>query len=99
MAIVDLDAMKQHLGVTDDADDTLIEGKIDAAQRWIESNLGYAIEAEFPDEVPADIVEAIKMQAAHFYENREAVTAGVTLQTTLASVDDVIRNRRAYSWE
>eukprot|EP00913_Durusdinium_trenchii_P021274 g19987.t1 len=64
--------MKSHLGVTDDADDDLITAKIDAAQAWIESFLGYEIEDEF-ETPPADLVEAVKQQAAHFFENREAV--------------------------
>lgn len=99
MAIVTLDDMKAHLGVTDDADDSLIEGKISAAQSFLESWLGYEIEEEFASAVPADLVEAVKQQAAHFFENREAVTAGVTLQATLASVEEVIRNRRSYRFE
>lgn len=98
MAIVTLGDMKAHLGVTDDADDTLIEGKISAAQAWLEGFLGFSIEEQF-EEPPTDLIEAVKQQAAHFFENREAVTAGVSLSATLSSVEDVIRNRRSYSFE
>lgn len=95
MAIVTLDDMKAHLGVTDDADDALIEGKIAAAQAWIESALGFTIVDRYPT-APADLIEAVKQQAAHFFENREAVTAGVTLQLAPSGVEDVIANRRNY---
>ncbi|QFY60365.1 phage gp6-like head-tail connector protein [Rhizobium grahamii] len=99
MAVVTLDEMKAHLGVTDDADNTLIEGKIAAAQAWIEQYLGYEIETEFPDEVPADLVDAVKQQAAHAFENRESTVVGVTIQAAPNGVEDVIRNRRNYSWQ
>lgn len=99
MAIVTVADMKQHLGILDDADDTLIEGKIAAAQAWIESFLGYSIEATFPDDVPADLVEGVKQQAAHLFENRESTVTGVSIALSPASVDDVIRNRRSYAWQ
>lgn len=98
MAIVTLDDMKEHLGVTSSVDDEMIEGKIDAAQSWIETFLGYSIEEEFTGAVPPDLIEAVKQQAAHFYENRESVAAGIAMQLSPASVEDVIRNRRNYTF-
>jgi len=103
MAIVTLADMKAHLGIVDDADDALISDKIDAAQAWLEQMLGYSIEEEFPSEdspaaYPADLVEAIKQQAAHMFENREATLVGVSIVETPAAVADTIRNRRAYTW-
>ena len=99
MPIVNLADMKAELGILDGADDGLIADKIEAAQAWLEQFLGYEIAAEFPDGAPADLVMAVKMQAAHLYENREATAAGISLQLAPNGVDDVIRNRRAYAWE
>lgn len=97
MAIVTLDDMKAHLGVTDDADDALILDKISAAQAYMEASLGYEIETEFTS-VPSDITEAVKQQTAHFYENREATIVGVSVLMTPAAVEQTIANRRRYAW-
>lgn len=99
MAIVDLADMKRHLNVTDDNDDSLIEGKLDAAQAALERQLGYVIEDEFEDEgVPADLQEAVRQLAAHWYENREASVVGVSVHLLPLGVRDIIRERRNYSW-
>lgn len=100
MAIVTLSDMKAHLGIVDNADDALISAKIDAAQAWLEQMLGYDIATEFasPLVVPFDLVEAVKQVAAHFYENREASVAGLSILSVPMQVEDTIRNRRHYSW-
>lgn len=96
MAIVTLETAKEHLGITLDTDDDLIEAKIDAAQAWLESQLGYSIEEEFGTGIPADIIEAVLQQTAHLYENREATVVGVSIVETPAAVADTIRNHRRY---
>lgn len=98
MAIVTLSEMKAELGITNDADDAMITAKIGEAQAYIEQVLGYEIEVQFPT-VPADLKAAVKMQAAHLFENREATIAGVSLQLVPNGVDDILRERRAYGWE
>lgn len=98
MAIVTLSEMKAELGITDDADDAMITAKIGEAQAYIEQVLGYGIEAQFPT-VPADLKAAVKMQAAHLYENREATIAGVSLQIVPSGLDDILRERRSYVFE
>lgn len=98
MAIVTLADVKAHLGVTLDDDDTLITGKIDAAQALLEQLLGYTIEAEFPSAVPADLCEAVRQLAAHMYENREATTVGVSAAELPLGVWDIVASRRNYSW-
>ncbi|MDW9645443.1 phage gp6-like head-tail connector protein [Sinorhizobium meliloti] len=99
MAIVTLAEMKAELGITTTTDDAMITAKIDEAQAWIESFLGYAIETEFPVDVPADLAMAVKAQAAHLYENREATIVGLNIQLAPNGVADVIRNRRDYAFE
>lgn len=104
MAIVDLEDVKSHLGILDDADDSLISGKLDAAQAWLESQLGYSIEEQWPFDddspamtaAPADLVEAVRQMTAHMYENREATVVGLSITETPAAVADTIRNHRRY---
>lgn len=100
MAIVDLEDAKSHLGILDDADDSLISGKIDAAQAWLESQLGYSIEDEYdgdsPVAYPADLVEAVRQMTAHMFENREATVVGLSITETPAAVADTVRNYRRY---
>ncbi|WP_104492720.1 head-tail connector protein [Paracoccus denitrificans] len=80
MAIVTLEDMKDNLGLTpdQDADDTLIERKIAAAQNHIERMLGFVIEERFggedQPEIPPAIREAVMQLASWWFENREAVT-------------------------
>jgi len=92
MAIVTLEDMKSHLGIVDDADDDLITAKIDAAQAWLEAQLGY----ELDETAPADLVEAVRQQCAHLFENREATVVGLSITETPAAVADTIRNHRRY---
>ena len=70
MAIVTLEDMKAELNILSDVDDALITAKIDQAQAHLEALLGYEIETEFADPlvVPADLVGAVKMLAAGYYE-------------------------------
>lgn len=98
MAIVTLPDMKAELGITDSTDDVMIAAKIDEAQAYLEQVLGYAIETKFTT-VPADLKAAVKMQAAHLYENREATIAGVSLQIVPSGLDDILRERRSYAFE
>lgn len=98
MAIVMLSELKAELGITDDADDAMITAKIDEAQAYIEQVLGYEIEVQF-ETVPADLKAAVKMQASHLFENREATVGGVSLQLVPNGVDDILRERRSYGWD
>jgi len=100
MAIVALAEMKAELGVLDNADDALVASKIDAAQAHLEQLLGYPIAEEFPSPlvVPADLVAAVKMLAAGFYENRESTLVGVSGMETPHGVWEIVANRRRYSF-
>jgi len=96
MAIVTLSDMKSELGITDSVDDAMISAKIDAAQAHLEALLGYEIETEFPEAVPADLVAAVKMLAAGQYENRESTIVGVSAMETPHGVWEIVANRRKY---
>lgn len=49
-------------------------------------------------DVPADLVEAIKMMAAHWYENREASLVSVSASLLPLGVQAILRERRNYSF-
>ncbi|MGP9804490.1 head-tail connector protein [Paracoccus sp. NSM] len=98
--VVTLDDLRQHLALTadQDADDLLIQGKLDAAQDLIERHLGYGLLERFETvhAVPPAIREAILQLAAWWYENREAVTdRGAPLPF---GVSDIIASYREWSF-
>jgi uncharacterized phage protein (predicted DNA packaging) len=96
--IVDLETVKQQLGVTLDLDDEMITRKIAAAQDHIERLLGYKIAEEFPNAVPPSLAECVCQLAAHWYENREATVVGVSAQTLPLGVQDIVREYRGWSF-
>jgi len=65
---------KAHLNVTFDADDSLIQAKLDAATEWVAAYTG----AEITDATPSPVNQAILMLTAHLYANREATLIGVS---------------------
>lgn len=94
--IVSLSEMKAHLNVTETIDDDLITMKVAAAEAHLSRVLGFSMMEEFPGGVPEDLKEAIRQLAAHWFENREAATAGVSVSTVPLSVEEIIRERRRY---
>jgi hypothetical protein len=103
MAVVELAEMKAELGILDSVDDALISAKIDAAQAHLEALLGYRLEDRFPPSdspasstVPADLVGAVKMLAAGWYENRESSLVGVSGMEVPHGVWEIVDNRRNY---
>ena len=67
--IVSLDDLKEHLQVDHDDDDGVLVSMLEAARRHIEAWVG---PLDAFEEVPADIVEALKRLASHFFEVRGA---------------------------
>lgn len=94
--IVSLEEMKAHLNIIDTVDDDLIASKIAAAEAHLARQLGFDMEEEYPAGVPADLKEAIRQLAAHWYENREATAAGISISTVPLSVEEIVRERRRY---
>jgi len=91
--------LRDQLNGVPDADDVLTR-LLAAATAHIEASLGFKVDDsdEFPDGTPADIEQAVLMMAGHFYENREASVAGVTLAVVPIGVEDIIRNHRNYTY-
>lgn len=81
---VSLEAAKQHLRVDWSGEDDLIRSLILAATQMAEHELQRALITRGgvegfgsdPEDVPAGVRQWILMQVAHFYEQRQAATAG-----------------------
>ena len=78
---VTLEDIKRHLNVDFDEDDTLITSMIDAAEVSIEQSIntplaGIAVEGV----LPKDLIHAIRILTAVFYEYREGFTHGKIMQ-------------------
>jgi hypothetical protein len=95
MSVVLLADMKAQLNVTFTDDDTLIQAKIDAAEGYIANFYNGTWP---PTSVPPPIIEAIKLLAAHLYENREASLVGVTSEDLPLGLWDLITPYRAWAF-
>jgi uncharacterized phage protein (predicted DNA packaging) len=103
--IVTVEQLKQQINFTNDLgsdDNELIDRKISAAQDHIERLLGFKIEdaygGEGQDEIPASLVEATCLLAAHWYENREASVLEFKSQELPIGVAEIIREYRTWSF-
>ena len=96
MLIISVDDAKAHLNITTEADDALIEGKIEAAEAWVSRWLDTPL-AEMA-EVPGDLKEAVRQLVGHLYENREATLIGVTAEEVPFGIWDIINQHRAWSF-
>ena len=100
-----LEALKEQLNLTADqggGDDNLLTRKLNAAQSYIESLLGFKLAETYGGEdqepVPAALVEVIYQTAAHWYENREAVLVGVSAQELPFGVWPIVNEFRKWSF-
>lgn len=98
--MVDLDAIMQHLGLTDDmpAEDwLLLQQKADAAQDHIERLLGYRIADRFiMIPVPPSLTEAFLQLVGWWFENREAAAEGQ--RTIPFGVAEIVAEYRGWSF-
>lgn len=86
-----IDDLKIHMNVTDTADDAVLEQKLAVATAWVERITGGEIIPQ-----PAPVAEAIRMLAAHLYEQREATLVGATAQELPFGVMDMLEPYRAW---
>lgn len=98
---LDLVSLKLHCNVTIDGDDLVLLRLLDAAKAKIGRDLGFAVddETQFPDGTPADLVNAVLMTAADFYENREAQIIGVQAMALPIGVAEIVANYRNYTFD
>lgn len=68
------DQVKPHLSIMPEYvdEDALIQSIIDASEAYVVQYTRRDLDADFPGGWPADILQAVKLLVAHFYENREA---------------------------
>lgn len=100
MSVVTLSQAKAHLEVIGDDQDDKIQGYIDAAERYAEQFMGRELGPwEEPDSssseppVPADVVQAILLLVADFYEHREAAFVG-TIYTRNPAAESLMHFHR-----
>ena len=80
----------------DPYNDALIQAKVDAAESYIANFYNGTWPPAAP--VPNALLEAIKLLAAHLYENREASLVGVTSQELPLGLFDLLGPYRAWAF-
>lgn len=96
MAVITVADIKAHLNITDDADNSLLEQYVEAAEGWIEIFTGVTFATLTP--VPASLKQAIRMLAGSFYENREDVLVGISAESVPHGVHELIAPFRNWSF-
>lgn len=94
--MITIENLKAHLNLDHDEDDALLQQKLDAATAWCASYVG--VELADLDPIPAPFVEASLQLAAHFYENREAVSFGSSGREAPFSVVDMLNPLRKWAF-
>ena len=104
MAIITVEQLKDQLNLSPDLgadDDALLSRKIDAAQDYIERQLGFKIATRYggadQEMLPPALVEAVSQLAAHWFENREATLIGVNAYALPFGVAEIVDSLREYS--
>ena len=103
--IVSVAEIKEVLNLSDDlgtADDALLAQILAAAQAHLERQLGFRIADRFgaagQDPVPPDLVQAVSLLAAHWFENREGSLIGVSAQSLPFGIDEIVSSHREWSF-
>ena len=98
MNITTADEAKAHLNIVGTDDDVVINAKIAAAEAWIATFIGTALDdAEaFPDGLPAPLKEATLQLVGHLYANREASLVGVSADLLPLGIFDLMQPYRIW---
>ncbi|MCS3740231.1 head-tail connector protein [Rhizobium sp. BK661] len=94
MSTVALSLAKQHLNIDNSGDDELIQLYIDAAEGWLGNYIGKPFSAF--ETVPADLKLAVLKLVGFYYEQREAIALGISMQIApygVISVADSYREK------
>lgn len=95
VALVSLPVAKQHLRITDDAHDTDVLQKLQAAQDQIVAKLSYAADPAWTEAtVPRHVAHAILMLTAAFYEVRGGEDRDENFRKTWAAIDQLLMLNR-----
>jgi uncharacterized phage protein (predicted DNA packaging) len=84
--------LKAHLNITFDTDDGLLTGKLAAAEQCVSDFTG----SQFGEDSPAPLKEAVLQLAGHFYENREPVVIGQSVDAIPFGIFDLVGPYRGY---
>lgn len=100
MSILSVADVKAHANITISEDDTLLEGKIAAAEAWIGKFIGTPLDdaTTFPDGTPEPLKEAVRQLVAHLYENREASIVAVSAELMPLGLYDLMAPYREWSF-
>jgi uncharacterized phage protein (predicted DNA packaging) len=96
MSITTLSLFKKHANLDDTDDDELLQHYLDTAEGWIQSYIGVTLATL--STVPAELKQAAMLLASYWYEQREAVSAGVSMDAVPFGVLDLIRPHREWSF-
>jgi uncharacterized phage protein (predicted DNA packaging) len=92
MNSVPLSLAKSHLNIDGTTDDELISFYIEAADAWISNYIGKPLDDLDP--VPADLKRAALLLVAYYYEQREAIAAGISMQFAPLGVTNIANSYR-----
>lgn len=92
MNSVPLSLAKLHLNIDGTTDDELISFYIEAADAWLSNYIGKPL-ADL-DPVPADLKRAALLLVAYYYEQREAIAAGISMQFAPLGVVNIANSYR-----
>ncbi len=98
--LADIVALKDHCKVDGESDDVALTRALAAARAHAERFIGYRLNdaTEFPDGTPDDLVLAVLMLAADWFENREASLVGLSVRPLPIGVSEVFANYRRYTF-
>ncbi|AKI01431.1 putative phage protein [Hoeflea sp. IMCC20628] len=92
MSAVTLALAKAHMNIDGTADDELIQLYIDAAETFVGNYIGKPL-ADL-DPMPDDLKLAVLKLVAFYYEQREAVAFGITMQIAPYGVTSIANSYR-----
>lgn len=96
--IVTAEEIIEHIRGDEVVDETAATRLGESAQSHIESLLGFAIEDEFETaHIPAALKQAVLMLCAHWYENRESVLVGLSVQQVPDGLWAIVNEHREWT--
>jgi uncharacterized phage protein (predicted DNA packaging) len=92
LSIVSVSLAKAHMNIVGNDDDELISLYIGAAETWLGNYIGKSL-SDF-DVLSDDLKLAVLRLAAFYYEQREAVAFGITMQIAPYGVTSIADSYR-----
>ncbi|MFT6535433.1 MAG: hypothetical protein ACJAQU_000325 [Loktanella salsilacus] len=86
MTKIHLSLLKAQLNLDHDLDDVLLNHKLATAESWIECYIG----TPMPDPMPVVLAEAALQLAAYWFQQREAVSFGVSMQAVPFGIRELL---------